>query len=122
MIQDAGGTADALWESSVEWGFDRRIIDRWIDQAANGIAQAILAGCSIIDFDTVMIDGWLPDDVRDALVERTLSHLAKLDFSFLSVPDVRRGSIGPDARSIGAASLPLSQRFLVDRNAIMMPT
>jgi hypothetical protein len=37
----------------------------------------------------------------------------------VETPEVREGSIGEDARSLGAASLPLAERFLVDRNAFL---
>ena len=63
-----------------------------------------------------MIDGWLPEQIRRDLVALTAQKLPGFDLTGLTRPDLREGSIGPDARSLGAASLPLSERFLLDRN------
>jgi hypothetical protein len=34
------------------------------------------------------------------------------------LPQVREGTIGAQARSLGAAAVPLSQRYLIDQNAM----
>lgn len=113
MVLDAGGDAQALWESSASWSVDRVILERWLNEAARGIAHAIAAACSVIDFELVLIDGWLPEAVRRDLTEATRRELAELNLAGLMPVTVREGTIGPDARTLGAASLPLSQRFLV---------
>lgn len=96
---------------------DRTLLERWLDQAADGLAYAIVASCSVIDFELVVIDGWLPEQARSELVTRTAQKLPEFNLAGLTHPEVREGSIGPDARSLGAASLPLSQRFLVSQRA-----
>ena len=112
---DAGADAAALWESSASWNVDRDLLSRWLDQAAEGLAHATVVSCSVIDFELVVIDGWLPEEVRRELVDLTAQKMRKLNWAGLIQPDVREGSIGPDARSLGAASLPLSQRFMVSK-------
>lgn len=112
---DAGGDAAALWESSASWNVDRDILEKWLDQAAEGLAHAVIVSCSVIDFSLVIIDGWLPKEVRSALVDLTIGKLDQLNWAGLIRPDLREGSIGPDARSLGAASLPLSERFTVSK-------
>jgi len=32
---------------------------------------------------------------------------------------VREGTVGPQARSLGAAAIPLAQRYLLDQSAIL---
>ncbi|MBT8454977.1 MAG: ROK family transcriptional regulator [Alphaproteobacteria bacterium] len=113
MIIEAGGNSNDLWETSSSWRVDDAILRKWVDQTAGGLACAIVASCSIIDFEMVVIDGWLPEDVRRQLVERTKAKLAKLNLAGLVQPEIREGTIGPDARAMGAASLPLSQHFMV---------
>jgi hypothetical protein len=61
-----------------------------------------------------MVDGWLPSDWRADLVQAIRGRMAALDFAGLDVPLVVEGSVGHLARTLGAASIPLSQRFLVD--------
>ncbi len=118
MVLDAGGDAQALWESSASWSVDRAILERWLKEAARGIAHAIAAACSVIDFELVLIDGWLPDAVRRDLTKAIGRAFADLDLAGLMPVSVREGTIGPDARALGAASLPLSQRFLISGSAV----
>lgn len=114
-----GLTADAIWSNPASWQVPQGMIDEWIDTASDGLAFSIASSASLIDFSCVMIDGWLPDAVRDDLVAATQAKLDSINTAGIVVPDVRAGSIGSDARALGAASLPLSQRFLVDRNAMI---
>ena len=64
-----------------------------------------------------MIDGWLPAPVRARIVEATRRALDRIDLSGTTPPAILPGTIGPRARSLGSASLPLSQRFMVEPSA-----
>ena len=118
-IRCAGGDPSSLWESPTQWHVDACLLDEWIDATGRGIAHAIATSISVIDFETVMIDGWLPLAVREAIVTATCHHLRGMNFSGLVAPKVREGTIGYNARALGAASLPLSMRFLIDQNALL---
>ncbi len=112
-IQSSGASADAIWNRSMDWGVAPKILDEWIESAADGLSHAILSAFSVIDFELVVIDGWLPSSVRKSLVEACQRKISKLDLSGLVQPDIREGTIGPHARALGAASLPLSHRFMI---------
>lgn len=112
-LEAAGFDPNVLWQSATRWEIDAAVLVAWMDQAAGGLAYALAAACSVVDAEVVVIDGWLPDTVRRALIARTRAAMARLDWAGLVVPDLREGSIGPDARALGAASLPLSSRFHV---------
>lgn len=114
-----GGDRDELWGSLTEWRLPPDMLNAWLDEAANGLAQAILSSTCLIDFPCVLIDGSMPHDVRAGLVARTSARLTQISLTGVEIPVVREGTIGSDARSLGAASLPLSERFLVDRNAFL---
>ena len=86
---------------------------------AFGLAHAILAAAAGIDFEAVLIDGWLPQSIRAALVDRTIVDLAQLDAAGIELPQVRQGTVGHLARSLGAASIALSQRYLIDKKALL---
>jgi len=108
---------EQLWGSTKDWDLDATILDDWINAAANGLSQAIVSACSVIDFELVMIDGWLPEDVRQALTQCTIEKMKTLPMAGLKQPEIREGTVGSDARALGAASLPLSDRFLLDASA-----
>ena len=40
----------------------------------------------------------------------------RLDLAGIDVPVIREGTVGADARALGAAAIPLSQRYLIDQN------
>ncbi|WP_323767392.1 ROK family transcriptional regulator [Antarctobacter sp.] len=119
LVIDAGGDSGMIWDNPAQWDLPEGVLDAWISRAAEGFAYAILSATCLIDFECVVIDGWLPDPVRAALVSRTAQRLNEIRVAGIEVPELREGSIGRDARALGAASLPLSDKFLVDRNAFL---
>nr|WP_245216351.1 ROK family transcriptional regulator [Sagittula salina] len=114
-----GGATEMIWDDPSSWQIDPDVLEPWLQRAVAGLAQAILSAACIVDFDTVMIDGWLPPEVRAEIVARVQRQLQEDGLPGIEVPQVRAGTIGPDARALGAASLPLSDRFLVDRTAFL---
>jgi predicted NBD/HSP70 family sugar kinase len=114
-----GQPTNALWNPPEAWTVRSDIIDTWIRETCAGLAYAIVAACSIVDLEAVLIDGWVPSEVRARLVKETRSALLDLDMSGIEKPEIREGSIGPDGRSLGAASLPLSARYMLDPGALM---
>ena len=113
MVKESGGDVSAIWEKPSDWTFDRKLTNKWLKQASEGLAHAIVSSCSVFDFELVVIAGWLPEGVRRELVNLIEQHLATLNLTGLVRPVIRGGSVGSDARSIGAAALPLSARFLI---------
>ena len=111
-LRDAGADPSVLWRDTDHWALPEPVLDAWIKQAGNAIAHAIYVAISVIDFPMVMIDGWLPPTIRDRLVHQTASALEPCDFVGLNHPKVVAGTIGRDARPLGAASQPLLDRFL----------
>lgn len=118
-LEKAGDRSDVLWETPDAWNIDAGILDDWVDSAARGLAHAIVSAASVIDFGSALIDGWMPVSVRKAMVEATRKHLKELDSAGLEALVVAEGTVGYDARALGGASLPLSQRFLVDQDAFL---
>jgi predicted NBD/HSP70 family sugar kinase len=109
-----GAPSSQLWTSPETWTVDAGVLSGWLDRAAAGIAQATAAAACILDMDLAIIDGWFPAEVRADLVARTGAALALIDMAGATRPAVSAGSIGPAARSLGAASLPISARYLIE--------
>lgn len=119
-IDAGGGDAGQLWERPEGWTVDPQVLDAWVQGAAEGLAAAILSAAALLELEAIVIDGWLPASLRARLVAATQAAFARLDLAGLTVPVIREGSVGPDARALGAAAIPLSQRYLLDPTAVLL--
>lgn len=115
-MEAAGESSDHLWEQPDVWHVSEGLLSGWLDQAAEGLAWAILSASTLLELEAVLIDGWMPPAIRAEVTRRTEAALARLDLSGITPPVVREGSVGAAARSLGAAAIPLSQRYLIDQN------
>ena len=116
-VVEAGLDPAVIWRQPQDWTSLARHVEPWIGQTAQELAKAALSICSVIDFEAVLIDGAFPPDVRDQLVERTQRYLINQDKRGLIEPKIEAGSIGHNARAIGAASSPIFSQFLLNTNA-----
>ena len=113
LMRASGQDARAIWDRAHDWPVPLQIRHDWISAAAAGIAHAALSVTAVVEIRALIIDGWLPVDWRADLVSAVRANLQTLDFSGIDQPEVLEGTIGDQARTLGAASIPLSQRFLV---------
>lgn len=119
MLVADGIDPSPLWQTPEDWSQFGAHVNDWVVTVARGLAYAIVASVSIIDFETVIIDGAMPQTVRDALVSATRDAIAGMDMQGIDVPTVEAGTIGPIARALGAASLPLFDKYLIDQHTLM---
>ncbi len=117
MMEAAGESSDHIWERADHWQVSAAVLSDWIDGAADGLASAILAAAALLELEAVLIDGWIPPAIRAEVTRRTAEALRQMDLSGITPPQVREGTVGAQARSLGAAAIPLSQRYLIDQNA-----
>lgn len=108
-----GRDASRLWTSPEDWGDIGPLLESWMENAAEGISHAIVSACAVYDFESVVVEGWLPSDVRTRLVDAVRERLGERDTEGLRLPVVREGTVGRHARALGGASLALAERFLV---------
>ncbi len=118
MLREANIDPKPLWFSPDEWIDFGEPLERWIQNTAAALAQAVVAGASIIDFSSVIIDGGFPDWVRARIVMATRRALDSHDLQGVAVPEIVEGTVGSQARAIGGASLPLFSRYLLDQNVL----
>ncbi len=116
-LAEAGLDPQQIWRGPEGWVGIEPHVEAWIAQAARPLAQAAVAACSVIDFQAVLLDGGFPESVRARLVERVREEIARIDTQGITVPEILEGSVGPEARVIGAASLPISAQYLLTRPA-----
>ena len=117
-LKEEGIDLSPLWQEPEEWHSLGHFLDEWIDNTARHLACAIVASCSIIDFQAAVVDGSFPADIRKRIVEAIRTEIAKLDTRGISDPIVLEGKVGRGARALGSASLPLFSRYLLDQNVL----
>jgi predicted NBD/HSP70 family sugar kinase len=118
MLREHGIDPRPLWFSPDDWIDFGEPLEKWIQNTAAALAQAVLAAASIIDFSAVVIDGGFPDWVRERIVEATRNALGAHDLQGVVMPEIIEGAVGSQARAIGGASLPLFPRYLLDQNVL----
>ncbi|GAA0416818.1 ROK family transcriptional regulator [Cocleimonas flava] len=101
-----------------DWGVLGKSLEHWINETAHHLAIAVASSHSVIDFEAAIIDGDFPSDVRLRIVEATINRIAELDLQGISCPKVYSGLVGRNARAVGAASLPLFSRYLLDQSVL----
>lgn len=107
-----------LWESTPDWDLDEDILAPWLESAARGLAHVAVSAAALCDLQALVIDGWLPQGLRARLIAAIETELDRSNLAGMTRPAVLPGSAGPQARVLGAASLPLSARFLVEYSAL----
>ena len=105
---DPHGTADA-----------DDVFDAWMRRAVEGLSRAVVSAMSVVDFEEVVIDGLLRPDWRRRVVDGVTEAYGRFDCTGLSPIEIATGSIGPQARVLGAALLPLIGRFSPDTDLLV---
>lgn len=118
-MEAAGESSTHLWENPDQWNVSAPVLSAWMDSAANGLASAILSASTLMELEAVIIDGWMPTSVRAEVAARTEAAFLRLDLAGIEPPQIRQGTVGAQARALGAAAIPLSQRYLLDQNAAL---
>lgn len=97
----------------------RRHTRRWLTQAGDAMAQALTSASSLLDVDTVIVDGNCSRDLLDALLQAVQQALPRYNWEGVMPPALLPGSIGSDARALGGALLPLYANFTPDRELFL---
>ena len=117
QLQAAGVDPMVLARSPEDWGIGPEL-NIWLEQTANSLAFAAVATMSVVDFEAIIIDGAMPANVRAELVRKTSLAVASHDLRGLPNFSIEEGSIGSDARAMGAASLSFFANYIIDRDVL----
>lgn len=86
-------------------------VDAWIDDCIEALAPAVRAMLCVTDAPVVVIDADIDAGLIDTVMKRLRTALALGAPEARGIPELMRGSFGPDAGAIGAASLPMFFNF-----------
>ncbi len=120
-IRAANEDPDALWRQRGDWSEveNQDRLRQWTENAASNLAFAIAAACSVIDFAAVVIDGSFPESIRAELCNSVRRELDELGVLGIDLPKIVEGQVGSGARAIGAACLPMFERYLLDQTNLL---
>jgi predicted NBD/HSP70 family sugar kinase len=96
-----------------------KLVDAWIDAAAESLVDAMLSINCLINPEAVLIGGRLPAKLVDRLAERLNQRLQAFATQIPAIAPVSRAATSDDAPAVGAAILPFSHRLLPTRFALM---
>jgi len=113
-LLEHGHDPQELWDLPQDWSRFSRFVEPWIGRTAQELARASLSVCAVIDFEAILIDGAFPDTIKHELVERTRRYLVNQDIRGLIAPRIEAGTVGFNARAIGAATSPLFERYFMN--------
>jgi predicted NBD/HSP70 family sugar kinase len=86
-------------------------VDEWIDDCVDALASALRAVLSVLDSPVVVLDADTDAGLLDTLMKRLTAVLSDITPEARGTPTFVRGSFGPDAGAIGAATLPMFFNF-----------
>lgn len=95
------------------------IFDAWANEAIAELSHAVVSALAVIDFQAVVVDGLLPPVWRTRITRHLADALDRFNRSGLTPARIATGSIGPMARVLGAAMLPLEARFSPDTDLLV---
>lgn len=98
------------------------IIDRWIDESTEALANSFVAINCLIDPEAILIGGRLPANLIDRLAASLNTRMAAFAGQIPAIAPVARALTAEDAPAVGAAILPFSYQLLPTRNALLKPT
>jgi predicted NBD/HSP70 family sugar kinase len=115
-LRGAGLNPVILWQHPESWTDLAAFVSPWLDQTAMELAKASLSTCAVIDFEAIVIDGAFPSHIRLRLVEKVRLAIKAEDTRGLILPVIESGSIGNDARALGAGCSPILAQYLLNSN------
>lgn len=95
-------------------------LSEWIDLAKTYLTPVLLSAEYLLDFDTVILGGRLPEVIIKHFALDLPDLLSKDRVDMKSVaPKVIVGTAGPDAAALGAATLPVFDLFSVQKDILL---
>ena len=84
---------------------------RWLDDTGPALALTVTSAAALLDLDAVVVDGSMHRKVIEEMLSRTDAVLDGYSWEGIARPRLSLGSVGPDARALGGAILPLYSHF-----------
>ncbi len=113
MLSAAGLDPMDLRRNPNDWGFCEAQVVEWIELTSRNLAIASAAITSIVEVEAILIDGAMPDAICERLTVATREAFNALDLTLIGRPAIEKSYVGKNARSLGAALLPIHARYFL---------
>ncbi len=94
-----------------DWDSFGSVGNEWIEEVSRAIATAIVNTHAMIEPSLVIVDGALPDAVRERVVEAVRTRLGRKPVLEDDYPPIVQGLLGGRAPAMGAALMPIYRRY-----------
>lgn len=91
----------------------------WVAHAAIALAHTVISGTAFLDIEAVVIDGSFCRPLLSLLIAETELALQRYNWEGLWSANVIAGKVGPDARALGGALMPLHANFAPDQDLFL---
>lgn len=113
MLSNADIDPTRLRQSPDDWSFAEPLVTQWISQTSKPLALAAACIVSVVEVEAILIDGAMPKEVCARLTKLTAGALDTLDVRMIERPIIEQAQVGKNARSLGAALLPIHSRYFL---------
>ncbi len=86
-------------------------VGEWLDDCIDALAPALRSALCVLDVPAVVLDADVDAGLVDTLMERLRWAVAATAPEARGTPELVRGTFGPDAGALGAATLPMFFNF-----------
>ena len=108
-----------LYSDKPVWDTIEQPLEQWIARAGKSLAYAFISALTVIDFEEFVLDGAMPVDVRQRLLEEVEQQWSKLDLQGIDTPGISTGTFGEIAGALGAAAMQISKEYMIDHNQLL---
>lgn len=119
LSRDADIEVRAFTEEATLKPKEQACFDRWSDGVADALAFASASGSSFFEPEAVVIDAGISRHLVRSLIERVSDKFNSYNLEGLTVPEIRMGEIGRDARAQGGALVPIHANFAADNKYLL---
>ena len=92
---------------------------QWLAEAGAAVALAVNNAACLLDLDCVIVDGSFSRGLQAELLGELDTAMDRYSWEGVTRPRLLPGTIGPDARAMGGALLPLHANFAPDRELFL---
>lgn len=105
-LSDHGATLEALWARPDKSSDYDDVVERWEKRLVNQMSQSLSGVSQFVEFETVVLSSYAPQPI-------CLDICRRIEMSMPGVTAIA-GDLKPSPKAAGAASLPLSSRFMIE--------